>query len=100
MLSQYLGYHIPELGAFLCILIVVAGISIASYKLGYHACGKAWKLQVRQNPRIIERSIIDEYELRLAKKDERIKYIEDQYRAVAPALKAAVHLAGWAAKDE
>ena len=94
-LFQWLGYHVPALGAFVCSLLVVAVICFVSYKLGQRAANKKWQWDVEHQPSLLSQDIRERWERRIAVLEERNKILQAQADQILPAFKALTDLAAY-----
>jgi hypothetical protein len=90
---DYLGPHVPALGAFLVCLLVVAVLCFLFYKLGRHEANKKWSRDVECMPQVIEQDVREKMEKRIVALDVRNKYLQERNDAMMPAFKSLAIIA-------
>ena len=92
-LSDYLGLHIPALGAFIVCLAVVAVLCWIFFAWGRHEANKRWGFQVEHMPAVIGQDIRERLEKRIVALGVRNKYLEERNNAMMPAFKSLTIIA-------
>jgi hypothetical protein len=92
-LWDYLGLHIPALGAFLCTLVVVDVLCFVFYKLGQHKANKLWQWDIEHQPNMIGQDVRERYEKRIAVLEEKNKGLRERQEQMQPAFKNLADLA-------
>ena len=90
---DYLGLHIPALGAFLVCVLVVAVLFFLAYKWGIHEANKRWTHDVECMPKVIEQAIREKMEKRIVALGVRNKYLQERNDAMMPAFAALATIA-------
>lgn len=85
-LADYLGFHVPALGAFLVCVLMVCVICFLAYKWGWHEASKKWTREVECMPRVIEQAIRERLEKRIVALGVRNKYLQERNDAMMPAF--------------
>jgi hypothetical protein len=92
---QYLGGHVPALGAFLVCLLVVAGWSFVVAKWAAHKANKRWRWDSEHNPKLMAQDIREGYDRRIAVLEERNTILQSRADQILPAFKALTDLAAY-----
>jgi len=96
---QFLGDHVPALGAFLVCVLVVCVLCFLAYKMGEHRANKKWQRDVEMMPQIIAQDIRERMEKRIVALDVRVKYLQERNDRMAPAFSALTTIAEAMLKD-
>ena len=83
---QYLGYHVPALGAFLCSLIVMLAVCFICFRMGKRSANKAWTYDVEHRENIISQDIRERFERKLAVLEDRDKLRQSRMDGTLTAL--------------
>jgi hypothetical protein len=92
-LFQWLGYHIPALGAFIVCLLVVAAVCSLFYSWGKATANKQWKFNVEHMPQVIGQDIRERLERRLIEQALIIKRLKEKDDQMTPAFKSLAIIA-------
>jgi len=84
LFMQYLGDHVPALGAFLCLVVVVAILCIIFYKLGKREANRRWKWDVEHMPNVIGQDIREKLERDKAMLQARVNWQTERIRILEP----------------
>ena len=85
---QFLGDHVPALGAVCVQLLVVAGWSFLVSKWATHKANKRWQWDVEKNSDMLKHDIREKFEHRQIELEARNKYLEERNDQLGPSLKA------------
>ena len=84
LFMQYLGDHVPALGALLVLMSFVAVLCAVFYKLGKHAANKRWAWDVEHMPNVIGQDIREKLEREKAILQARLAWATDRIRVLEP----------------
>lgn len=84
MALQYLGYHVPALGAFLALVIVVCLLCLVAFKLGKRSSDKKWKWDVEHMPEVIGQDIRESFERKIAVLQARLSWTQGRLNVLEP----------------
>lgn len=90
---DYIGLHIPALGAFIVCFLVVTLVCFLFYKWGAHEANKRWIYQVEKMPAVIGQDVREKYAHKLIELTARIKYLQERNDSFEPAFKALTVIA-------
>ena len=86
---QYLGTHVPALGAFLVCMVVVAFLCFVFYKLGIRTANNRWRWDVEHMPAVIGQGIRESKDREIAVLRKHISWLKERFQALRPAVEAS-----------
>ena len=92
-LFQFLGDHVPALGAFSVCLLVVSVVGFVAYKVGRHEADKRWVHEVEHMPAVIGQDIRERLERKIVELAARNKYLTERNDQMMPAFKSLTVIA-------
>ena len=81
---QYLGMHVPALGAFLVTLLAVCFLCLLFYKLGMRAANLRWRWDVEHMPAVIGQDVREKLERDKAILQSRLSLAVERIRVLEP----------------
>jgi len=90
--AQYLGTHVPALGAFLVSLCVVVVLCLVSYKLGRHTTNNRWRWDVEHMPAVIGQDIRERKDREIAVLQDRVELLRERLRILEPLSSGVIDL--------
>lgn len=97
---QWLGLHVPALGAFLLFIIMVSVLCFIFYKIGKHAANKSWRWDVEHQPSLLAQDIRERWERKIAVLEDRNKALQAKADQILPAFKALTDLSAYFVEQE
>ena len=89
---DYLGEHVPALGAFVVCLIFVSVLCLIFYKLGSHAENQRWRWDVQHMPAVIGQDIRERLERKLELAEAHAQWLQARLNTVLPLTSGIVDL--------
>ena len=89
---QFLGYHLPMLGAFLVTILVVTLLCLIAYKLGKHEANKRWQWNVEHMPAVIGQDIREGLERRAERAETREALTRERLNQLLPLSSGVIDL--------